>query len=322
MNNAINLSIIIPVFNCLGLTKQCLKSLAASLKGVIDYEVIIVDDGSTDGTREFLKTLNTPPYRILLNEGKGNFAINNNRAAAIASGDILCLLNNDTEMPEGWLKPMLDALKTYPDAGFVGNVQKIPTTERYDHFGVVFPPWLTPIHYGQHLKRRPTLQGPYSRWAAVTAACVLIKKEVFHSVGGFDENYINGCEDIDLCIRLHQKGYWHYVAHDSEIYHHKGSSPSRKKHNKTNLKKLKATHCDYLRQHIVPRDSRLAARSYLRGCIAYPSKTNLPKMLHSIKTLCLQMPVTGLTKPECPETTLDIKVKNRAIKSAKQHLHF
>lgn len=297
MDSPISLSIIIPVFNCLELTQQCLKSLESSLKGVIDYEVIIVDDGSTDGTREFLKTLKTAPYRILLNEDKGNFAINNNRAVAIARGDVLCLLNNDTELPSGWLQPMLNGLDLYPDAGFIGNVQKVPATDRYDHFGVVFPPWLTPIHYGQHLKQRPVLKGAYSRWAAVTAACVLIKKEVFLSVGGFNESYVNGCEDMDLCIRLHQKGHWHYVAHESEILHHKGSSPSRKKHNNTNLEKLKTTHRDYLVQQIVPRDCRLAARSYLQACIAYPRKTNFPKLINSIKTLCLPAPKSAEPDP-------------------------
>lgn len=301
MARRISLTIIIPVFNCLELTQQCLISLEASLKDAINYEVIIVDDGSTDGTREFLKTLTVAPYRTLLNEDKGNFAINNNRAAAIARGDLLCLLNNDTELPSGWLQPMLNALDQFPDAGCIGNLQKIPTTDRYDHFGVVFPPWLTPIHYGQHLKQRPVLDGAYSRWAAVTAACVLIKKEVFLSVGGFNESYVNGCEDIDLCIRLHQKGHWHYVAHESEISHHKGSSPSRKKHNNTNLERFKATHRDYLKQEIVPRDSCLAARSYLRGCIASPSKTNFTKLLQSIKTLCKPPTAHTLQQPECEE---------------------
>ena len=299
MNSSINLSIIIPVFNCLDLTKQCLESIKVSLKNVIEYEIIIVDDGSTDGTHEFLSGLSKANYHVLLNQNKGNFAINNNRAAKMAQGDILCLLNNDTELPNGWLQPMVEGFERYPDAGFIGNVQKIPATNRYDHFGVAFPPWLTPIHYGQHLKQRPRFDGPYSRWAAVTAACVLIKKEVFFSVGGFDESYVNGCEDMDLCIRLHKKGHWHYVAHDSEIFHHKGASPNRKKFNSPNLLKFKSKHRSYLQEKVVPRDYQLAARSYLSSCIAYPSKINIQKMLKSMAICSLPFQNKVLKRPEC-----------------------
>ncbi len=298
MNGATNLSIIIPVFNRLDLTKKCLESIEISLKDVIDYEIIIVDDGSTDGTREFLSSLSKVNYHILLNQNKGNFAINNNRAAAIAKGDLLCLLNNDTELPSGWLQPMLEGLQRYPDAGFIGNVQRILATNRYDHFGVVFPPWLTPIHYGQHLKQAPKLDSPYSRWGAVTAACVLIKKEVFLSAGGFDEHYINGCEDIDLCIRLHKMGYWHYVAHESEIFHHKGSSSGRKKYNDANLRRFKSEWSEYLYSNLIFRDKYLAANSYLRSCMSYPKKTNLVKLLNSIKTLLFSSNKTSVKSPE------------------------
>jgi glycosyltransferase involved in cell wall biosynthesis len=193
------LSILMAVYNRLELTRRCLTTLEVSLAGVIDYEVIIVDDLSTDGTRDFLQTLSAP-YRVVLNDHKGNFAINNNRAATLARGELLCLLNNDTELPSGWFQPLLAALESHPDAGFIGNVQRIPATGRYDHFGVVFPPWLTPIHYGQHLRRAPafTRTTPVTPWSAVTAACCLTRRETFFAAGGFDESYVNGCEDMDL----------------------------------------------------------------------------------------------------------------------------
>lgn len=298
MNNVIYLSVIIPVFNCLELTKLCLDSLKNSLKSEINYEVIIVDDGSTDGTREFLKTLHPDTYRILLNVDKGNFAINNNRAAAIARGNIFCLLNNDTELAPGWIEPMLEAIERIPDAGFIGNVQKIPATGRYDHFGICFPYWQTPIHFGQHLRKAPPALAKYSRWGAVTAACILIRKEVFQSAGGFDENYVNGCEDIDLCLRLHRAGYWHYVAHESEILHHKGASPGRKRHNNKNLDRLKGTWASYIDENFVTRDGRLAARSYLRSAIALPARINWPKLLRSLSTLLKPQPYNALKGPE------------------------
>lgn len=292
------ISILMAVFNRLDLTRLCLPTLERSLAG-IDHEVIIVDDGSTDGTRDFLRTL-PPPYRVLFNNDKGNFAINNNRAATLARGETLCLLNNDTELPEDWLQPMLDVLHRIPDAGIVGNVQRIPATGRHDHFGVCFPGWLTPLHYGQHLLERPReITGRASRWGAVTAACVVVKKAVFESVGGFDPAYVNGCEDIDLCLRLHARGHWHYVSHQSEILHHKGSSPGRKNHNDANLARLKAAHGDYLRRALVPRDARLAARSYLRSAWSAPGRANARKLFASLATLVLPRSDHAIRRPEC-----------------------
>lgn len=273
------------VFNRLDLTQRCLPTLEASLAACpgLDPEIIIVDDLSTDGTRDFLRTL-PPPYRVVLNEQKGNFAINNNRAAALARGDLFLLLNNDTELPLGWLPPLLDALAARPDAGFIGNVQRIPATGRLDHVGVVFPPWLTPIHYGQHLRQNPFTE-PVRPWSAVTAACCLTTRETFFAAGAFDEAYINGCEDIDLCLRMHRLGRRHYVANQSEILHHKGSSPGRRAHNNPNLARLKSLWADTLRRDFVPRDGRLAARSYLRGAFAQPLRVNGPKLLRSLLVL-------------------------------------
>ena len=297
--STIMLSIVIPVHNCLELTKICLKSLAASLEGFVEYEVIIVDDVSTDGTREFLATLEAP-HHVILNKKKGNYAINNNRAVAIARGEYLCLLNNDIEMQKGWLEPMLSIFDKCPDAGFVGNVQIIPTTGRYDHFGICFSEWLIPQHYGQHFRRIPSgIKGTASRWGAVTGACVIIKKSVFDSFGGFDEAYINGCEDIDLCLRLHNAGYWHYVAHRSVIWHYKGSSPGRKVMNQTNLERLNTVHGHYIRKQLITRDAHLAAQTYLMSAIAAPGKINASKLLRAIRCSFRKIEPPMIRQPEC-----------------------
>ncbi|MBW8780818.1 MAG: glycosyltransferase family 2 protein [Verrucomicrobia bacterium] len=283
--NKPELSILMAVHNRLDLTRICLASLERSLVGV-DYEVLIVDDLSTDGTRDFLETLGAP-YRVFLNERKGNFAINNNLAAREARADVLCFLNNDTELAPGWYEPMREGLARFPDAGFIGNLQKNPATGRYDHMGVVFAPWLTPAHYGQHYKRMPAWlrTTEFTPWSAVTAACCLARREVFFAAGGFDEAYVNGCEDIDLCLRMHRQGHRHYVANRSEIVHHKGASPGRKTFNDLNLERLKTIWGDYIQGKFVESDGRRFAETYLRKTLVYPWKSNLGKTWISLRIL-------------------------------------
>ena len=209
------ITFIIPVYNCLALTRECLKSLEQTV-GDYRWEAIVVDDCSTDGTAEFLAALPSP-YRVLRNQTKLSYAASNNRAAAIARGEFLCLLNNDTVLTPGWLEPMLRAFQVYPRAGAIGNVQRNSRTGRYDHMGVVFSP--TGLHksFGKHFFFKP-VRG-YVEWRAVTTACCLVRKAVFDEAGGFDERFVYGCEDVDLCLRLGQAGYKHYVAAESVIHH-------------------------------------------------------------------------------------------------------
>lgn len=283
------ISIIMAVYNRLDITRLCLPTLDRSLAGRDDVEIIIVDDCSTDGTRDFLRTL-SHPYRCILRETKGNFAINNNLGVKASTGDILVFLNNDTELPADWLAPMLAALEECPGpVGLVGNLQTLPATGRVDHLGVVFPPWLTPLHVGQHRRHIPRDLPRFSEWNAVTAACCLCRRSTFEEVGGFDEAYINGCEDIDLCLKMKRAGYRHYTANESVILHHKGASPGRKKHNNANLRRLKSVWGDYITRKLAPGDRHVAARSYLRGAVARPAKANLRKTLASL-AICLRMP--------------------------------
>ena len=100
-----DVTIITSLFNRLDLTRVYLESLERTLARW-RYEVILVDDGSTDGTRKFLARLPETRYRLLLNDAPRGFAANNNAAARLARAPLLCLLNNDTALLPGWLEPM------------------------------------------------------------------------------------------------------------------------------------------------------------------------------------------------------------------------
>jgi GT2 family glycosyltransferase len=228
-------SIITALYNNLAATQAFLRSLAETRPPAV-CEIILVDDGSTDGTREFLQTLPPGFCRILLNEKNCGFAASNNAGARAATGEVLALLNNDLVLRPGWLEPMLKILESDPHAGIVGNVQRNIRTGRVDHAGIGFDLCGLGMHLGQNLPA--FVLAAQRRHRAVTAACCLVGRKTFFTAHGFDENYRNGYEDVDLCLRLDDLGYHQWVAGRSIVLHHISSSPGRHDHEQPNQKRF------------------------------------------------------------------------------------
>ncbi len=205
-------------------TKEMLSSLLASLPEGLNYELIFADDYSTDETRDWLTTLKDARIHFILNECNLGYAKTNNAAVARATGHHLMLLNNDLLFEPGWFEPMLAALDAPElNAGIVGNLQFRVLDEELDHAGVV----LTPRGQFDHIRSKPTEQTNALEVYVVTGACILMNRTDFEAVGGFDEVFVNGCEDIDLCLKIRQAGKKIYVAPNSQILHHVSLSRSR-----------------------------------------------------------------------------------------------
>lgn len=134
--------------------------------------------------------------------------------------------------------------------------------------GTIFAEDGNAIHFGWDFRVRP-FRG-YTRWRAVTAACCLIRRKVFLDAGGFDEQYINGGEDVDLCLRLGQAGYQHYVANQSVIDHYVSSSEGRHEFTPQNSARLLQQWKSYLQGTRTNRDRRLLALNYLLSHISEP----------------------------------------------------
>lgn len=224
------LSFIVPVFNRLDLTRSFLRSFEDTI-GRDDWEMIWVDNASSDGTADFLTAL-PPPHRVLSPGKNLGYAAANNRAAAEARGSVLGLLNNDLLLTPGWLPPMLGLLLADLQCGAVGNLQLNPRTDLIDHAGVFFDREGMPAHASKNRRRSPP--GDFAERNAATAACLLLRRQVFEEAGGFHEGYRNGMEDIDLCVRLRRLGYRILVSHRSRIFHHVSSSPGRRDHDAAN----------------------------------------------------------------------------------------
>ena len=229
------LSFIIPLYNCLPLTQAMLASLRETLPSRLEVEIILVDDGSTDGTRAWLVNL-PAPCRIILNEKNLGFATACNRGAAVATGEFLFFLNNDLVLLPRWLEPMLAAFARFPAAGLVGNVQLNAATGAVDHTGIFFNHLGKPAH--DTARPLPARLTGYREVTALTGACCALRRTTWSQLGGFDEGFLNGGEDIDFGLRARTAGLRHYIAVRSVVRHHISASAGRKLRDEENTARL------------------------------------------------------------------------------------
>lgn len=180
-------------------------------------ELIFINDSSTDETAQWLNSLNRNCLKTLTNDVNLGYAKSNNLGVSQASGNILILLNNDLEFNSDWLVPMLSILESpVLNAGIVGNIQRRISDNSIDHVGFE----LTPQGKFVHKRRLPESSIEYSKVSAITGACLAIRRSDYEAVGGFDESFLNGGEDIDLCFKVAALGKSIYVSHNSQIKHH------------------------------------------------------------------------------------------------------
>ena len=229
-------SIIIPVFNRMELTRQCLTHLARVTRGV-RYEVIVVDNGSRDGTDALLASLGGS-VRVIRNRENEGFAKACNQGARAATGRHLVFLNNDTIPLAGWLEAMVDEVRTHPRVGVVGSKLLYPNGT-IQHAGVVFGrARAKAYHLYADLPGSAPVANRRRELQAVTGACMLVRRELFEAVRGFDEGYRNGTEDIDLCLRIRDRGVAIIYQPKSVLYHLESQTPGRRDHVADNLRRF------------------------------------------------------------------------------------
>ena len=202
-----DVSIIIPVLNKLEFTTQCLDRIWRNTDLSITCEVIVVDNASADATPAwFADAARFPrPVRYLRNSDNLGFAKANNQGVRQSNGRYLLFLNNDTLVQPGWLAEMLAIVRNDPAVGVVGIKQLFPYTDEVYHTGIVFTPARQPEHLYPHLDASLPQVNQQREYQAVNGACLLIERELFASCGGFDEDYRNGYEDIDLCMQVRKR---------------------------------------------------------------------------------------------------------------------
>jgi GT2 family glycosyltransferase/glycosyltransferase involved in cell wall biosynthesis len=234
-------SIIIPVFNQWDYTTKCLEAVKKNTAGII-YEVIIVDDCSTDEAP--INLLSDPEVVYLRNTQNEGFIRVCNEGARHAKGDIYLFLNNDTEVQAGWLSAILDIFRNYNDAGIVGSMLLNSDGSLQEAGGIIWndgSAW----NYG---RGKDPLDWQYNfvrEVDYVSGASLAIKAEVWKQCKGFDERYMPAyCEDSDLCITVRELGYKVYYQPRSVVIHYEGITSGKslvtgvKKYQIINTKKL------------------------------------------------------------------------------------
>lgn len=225
LRKAADVSIVIPVFNKLEFTAACLSSLFHLQKQDQDFEVIVVDNASSDGTTEYLDSLGDKILTIR-NDSNLGFAKACNQGATLAQGTYVVFLNNDTEVHPGWLEALLEELRQHPKTGIVGGRLLYPNGT-IQHAGVAIGRDQIPFHIHRQLPSDHPLVMERRTYPIVTAACAAVRREEFYRLGMFDEEFVNGHEDIDLCFRYRENGQNAVYRPDCLVTHHESISDGR-----------------------------------------------------------------------------------------------
>ena len=200
---------------------RCLESLDGP-----GIEVFLVDNASEDGSLSLVRE-RFPKVNVLLQEKNLGFAAANNLAAEKATGEALLLLNNDAWLEPGALELLADRLRSRPDVGLAAPRLEYPDggpqfawSPVRGFFGELMQILRNPFEsqpwaHGTLMRATARLLGPL--W--YTAACVLVRREAWRSIGGFDERFFMYFEDVDLCLRLERAG-WRLVQEPKAVARH------------------------------------------------------------------------------------------------------
>ena len=220
-------SIIIPTRDQAGLLGKCIDSIIAH-STYSNYEIIIIDNGSIEpATHALFGRLSSDRVRVERDDSPFNFSKLNNHGVRLARGELVCLLNNDIEIiTPDWLEEMV-SFAVQPEIGCVGARLWYPNG-RLQHGGVIIGIGGVAGHAHMHLPRgKPGYRGRavlHQTFSAVTAACLVIRRETFNQLGGLDEAFPIQFNDVDFCLRVREAGYRNVWTPYAEMIHHESAS--------------------------------------------------------------------------------------------------
>ncbi|MBW7474514.1 glycosyltransferase family 2 protein [Paenibacillus oenotherae] len=215
-------SIIIPTYNALELIQQAVSAIRLYTdESETPYELVVVDNGSTDGTCEWCVQ---ERINLISLPGNTGFPTACNKGMRIASGECLLLLNNDVTVSRGWLSGLQRALDSSPEVGMVGPVTNYASGKQQVGFEV---PEGNGFH-GVAAQVARQRQGQVEPLLRLVGFCLLMKRELYERIGELDERFSPGhYEDDDYCLRARMNGFSLLMSHDVLVYHQGSASFKR-----------------------------------------------------------------------------------------------
>lgn len=219
------LSVIIVHYNTLELTLRCLDSLEEAVD--IEHEVIVVDNASSDNAKDVILAKH-PEIRWITNKKNEGFGRANNLGAQTAKGEHLLLLNSDMVVPKGVIEACLEYIEQHDDIGVVGP--KLTNEDGSFQKSTYYDAATQKELWKQNLILDKFVNFKQGSLDAVMGSFLLISKELYDRVNGFDPDFFMYCEEIDLCLKIKKLGKSiHYLKEVSAIHKH-GASSSNKLH--------------------------------------------------------------------------------------------
>lgn len=260
-------SIIIPTYNEFHYTYSCLKSILKN-SGDIAYEIVIADDCSTDVTKEIEKIAEN--VQLITTEQNVGFLLNCNNAAQYAKGKYILFLNNDTQVQENWLEPLVNLIEQDEKIGMVGSKLVYPDGYLQEAGGIVWQD-ASAWNYGNRKSPEDPEYNYVKEVDYISGAAIMIRRNLWEEIGGFDERYVPAyCEDSDLAFEVRKQGYKVMYQPLSVVVHYEGVSNGTdtesglKAYQVVNQQKFREKWRDVLEGHFPNAENVFAARD--RSC--------------------------------------------------------
>ena len=224
-------AVVILNWNTADYLRRFLPALLESVRG-LDAEVVVADNGSTDGSPEILQT-EFPGVRTIAFSENFGFTGGYNRALARLDAEYFVLINSDVEVPKSWLEPLVGWMDSHPECGACGpKLLSWHERDRFEYAGAAggyIDRFGFPFCRGRVLNRTEKDRGQYDDpvqvlW--VSGACLMVRASLWRELGGLDERFFAHMEEIDLCWRMALRGFQVWCVPTSAVYHVGGGSLS------------------------------------------------------------------------------------------------